>query len=162
MTVTVRKAQNGDISAVLRLLEQVGQVHHHIRPDIFRPDARKYDEAALCQIFSDPMKPVFVAEGDDGVEGYCFCVHKSCTDHPIFNDRSELYIDDLCVDAESRGSGVAEALFRHAQGYAQASGCGVITLNVWCGNGRAMAFYEKMGLTPRNITMELPLEDTGC
>ena len=37
-----------------------------------------------------------------------------------------------------------------------------VTLNVWHGNGSALAFYEKMGLRPRNTMMELPLEDLGC
>ena len=41
-------------------------------------------------------------------------------------------------------------------------GCDFVTLNVWCGNESAMAFYEKLGLTPRSITMEVSLEDTKC
>ena len=155
--MVIRRAEEQDIPGLLALLQQVGQVHHQIRPDIFRDGAQKYDAGALKDMLTQPDKPIFVAVEDSFVVGYCFCVHKSCKDHPIFNDRSELYIDDLCVDEKSRGSGIAKSLYVHVQRYAKESGCNVITLNVWCGNDSAQRFYEKMGMTARNVTMEQPL-----
>ena len=155
--MVIRHAEEKDIPGMLTLLQQVGQVHRDIRPDIFREDAQKYDCAALLALLDDPLRPIFVASEDDRVLGYCFCVHKSCKDHPIFLDRSELYIDDLCVDEGFRGSGIATALYDHVRCYAKESGCNVITLNVWCGNVGAMHFYEKMGMKERNTTMEFPL-----
>ena len=41
------------IPGMIRLLQQVGQVHHDIRPDIFRNGAQKYDEAALKELLKD-------------------------------------------------------------------------------------------------------------
>ena len=155
--MVIRLAQEKDIPGILALLQQVGEVHHRIRPDIFRTGAQKYDKDALKDLLQDAERPIFVAEEEGSVLGYCFCIHKACADHPIFLDRKELYIDDLCVDEGCRGSGIAAALYRHTREYAKESGCNVITLNVWCGNDRARHFYEKMGMTPRNITMEQPL-----
>ena len=155
--MVIHRAEEKDIPGMLTLLQQVGQVHRDIRPDIFRENAQKYDHQALVTLLEDPLRPIFIASEQDRVLGYCFCVHKSCKDHPIFLDRSELYIDDLCVDEESRGTGIATALYDHVRGYAKESGCNVITLNVWCGNDGAQRFYEKMGMTARNITMEQPL-----
>ena len=43
--MNIRPAKVGDIPAIIDLLRQVGQVHHNIRPDIFRDGAQKYDEA---------------------------------------------------------------------------------------------------------------------
>ena len=37
----IRLAAAKDIPGILALLQQVGQVHHDIRPDIFRPDCQK-------------------------------------------------------------------------------------------------------------------------
>lgn len=153
----IRLAKKEDIPGLLKLLRQVGQVHHEIRPDIFRDGAQKYDDADLQALLEDPTRPVFVAVEEGGVLGYCFCIHKSCKGHSVMLDRRELYIDDLCVDENCRGKGIAAALFDHVRGYASDQDFDVITLNVWCGNDRAMAFYEKMGMTARNITMELPL-----
>ena len=69
---------------------------------------------------------------------------------------------DLCVDEAARGQGVATALFHHVRRWAMAEGADQITLNVWCGNENAMHFYEKMGMKPRKIFMDLPLEDNKC
>ena len=155
--MNIRIANNCDIPGLLALLRQVGQVHRDIRPDLFRADAQKYDDAALTELLADPMRPIFVAADGEQVLGYCFCIRKECRDHPIFLDRTELYIDDLCVDENVRGQGVASALYRFVTDYAKDTGCTHITLNVWRGNDSAQMFYEKMGMTPRNITMEKEL-----
>lgn len=153
----IRFANTDDIPGMLELLRQVGQVHHDIRPDIFRPGCQKYDTAALTELLQDPTRPIFIADEGGHVAGYCFCVHKYCQDHPVMADRKELYIDDLCVDQACRGSGIATQLFHAVHRYALEQGFDTVTLNVWCGNNGAMAFYEKMGMSPRNITMELSL-----
>ena len=121
----IRFAEKKDIPAIIRLLQQVGQVHHRIRPDLFRSGAQKYDEAALAQ---------------------------------LLQDNRTLYIDDLCVDETSRGKHVGQALYNHACAYARELRCNSLTLNVWFGNDSAMAFYEKQGLKPRKIYMEMDLE----
>lgn len=154
--MTIRLAMERDIPGMLSLLRQVGQVHHEIRPDIFPENTLKYDEAALKALLKDGMRPVFVAVEEDFVAGYCFCVHKDYGSS-LSTRRREVYIDDLCVDENRRGRGIAGALYRHVTGYAKEQGCQFITLNVWCGNDGAMGFYEKAGLRPRSIMMEMPL-----
>ena len=72
-------------------------------------------------------------------------------------DQKSLYIDDLCVDENTRGKHVGKALYEAAVAYAREIGCDTVTLNVWCGNDSAMAFYQKQGLKPRNIYMEAKL-----
>ena len=150
-------ANESHIPGMIHLLQQVGQVHRDIRPDIFRGGAQKYDEAALTQLLKDPSRPIFIAEEEGTVLGYCFCIHKIYAGDPVLADRKELYIDDLCVDEACRGKGVATALYRHVTEYAKHSGCQFITLNVWAGNDNALKFYEHMGLTPRSTTMESKL-----
>lgn len=158
----IRMAQESDIPGILALLLQVGEVHHQLRPDIFRSGAQKYDGEALQALLADPDRPIYVADREGIVAGYAFCVRKSAPDTSVMLPRTELYIDDLCVDENCRGQGIATRLYRHVCGIARELGCQFVTLNVWCGNDSAMAFYEKCGLRPRNIMMEMPLEDTGC
>ena len=150
----IRIAQSRDIPGMIELLKQVGEVHHQIRPDIFRSGALKYDEHALQELLLDNNRPIFVAEEDGFVQGYCFCIHRSYNGDGALTDRKELYIDDLCVDEHCRGRHVGQALYDRAVAYAREIGCRTLTLNVWCGNDSAMAFYEKQGLKPRNIHME--------
>ena len=151
--MTIRLAENRDIPGIIALLYQVGGVHHHIRPDIFRDKALKYTPEELDVLLRDPLRPVFVAE-EGQVLGYCFCILKDYTHSGVLTSRKELYIDDLCVEESCRGQQVGRKLYDFACGFGREQGCEFLTLNVWCGNDSAMAFYQHRGLTPRSITME--------
>ena len=153
----IRLAQTGEIPGMIRLLQQVGAVHHQIRPDLFRAGAQKYHEADLEQLLKDPLRPIFAAVEEGRLLGYCFCIIEEVRDNPVLLDDKTLYIDDLCVDETIRGRHVGRALYDYAKAYAEETGCRSITLNVWCGNDSAMAFYEKRGLKPRKIYMEAVL-----
>lgn len=155
--MTIRNAVQEDIPGLLELLLQVGQVHHEIRPDIFPPRTLKYDENSLSQLLLDTQKPIFVADEDGFVAGYCFCQLRVYEGTGVSTSRKELYIDDLCIHESRRGTGIAKALYQYTLDFAREQGCQFVTLNVWCGNDGAMGFYEKMGLRPRNIMMETPL-----
>ena len=154
--MTVRFATREDIPGMIKLLKQVGGVHHAIRPDLFRGDAQKYDEAALTALLQDPDRPILIA-GEQQVKGYAFCILKNVENDPVLQDRRELYIDDLCVDETCRGQGIATALYEKVCALARELGCQAVTLNVWCGNESAMAFYEKCGMKPQKIGMEVSI-----
>lgn len=153
----IRQAQTRDLPGIQNLLLQVGQVHHGIRPDIFRSGALKYTSSQLQDLLLDPARPIFVATEGDTMLGYAFCVHRDYDGSGVSTCRREIYVDDLCVDEKHRGQGVATALFRHVTDYARHRGCAFVTLNVWCGNSGAEKFYEAMGMTTRNRNMEIKL-----
>ena len=155
--MNIRLAQTGDIPGMINLLYQVGGVHHDIRPDIFRPNALKYTQPALEELLKDETKPIFVADDNGFVAGYCFCQIRDYTGSTALTDRKELYIDDLCVDETRRGQHIGSVLYDHALAYAKEIGCTFLTLNVWCGNDSAMRFYENAGLKQRSIMMETKL-----
>lgn len=152
--MTIRFADARDIPGIIDLLRQVGEVHHQIRPDLFRSGAQKYDEEALRRLFADPSRPILAAIIDGKLAGYAFCILQVTEQDPVLRDRKVLYIDDLCVDEAIRGKGVASALYARVLEYAKELGCHAVTLNVWCGNDSAMKFYEKCGLKPQKIGME--------
>ena len=152
--MVIQNAAVEDIPALLDLLRQVGQVHHRGRPDLFRPDAQKYDEIALEALLRRPDRPIFVAREGASVLGYAFCVHKETAGDPVLTDRRTLYIDDLCVDAAHRRRGVGTALLAHVRAYARERGFDDVTLNVWAFNEDARAFYAAQGFTPQRIFLE--------
>ena len=158
--MTIRLANNTDIPGMIELLKQVGKVHHKIRPDLFRGGAQKYNEADLAELLKDPQRPIFVGVEDGKMLGYCFCILEEVKDNPVLRDVKSLYIDDLCVDENIRGRHVGSRLYDHVCAYAKSIGCQSVTLNVWCGNDSAMAFYESRGMKPRKIYMETSLEET--
>ena len=154
--MTIRFAENRDIPVMIDLLRQVGEVHHQIRPDLFRAGAQKYDEAALEALLKDETRPIFIAEREGVALGYCFCILQITENDPVLRDRKVLYIDDLCVDEKNRGQGIARALYEHTLDYARSLSCDAVTLNVWYGND-AQRFYEKCGMKPQKTGMEFVL-----
>ena len=154
----IRLAAKTEIPGMINLLQQVGEVHHQIRPDLFRAGAQKYSEADLKDLLKDPNRPIFCALEEGNLLGYCFCIIEEVTGNPVLCDTKTCYIDDLCVDENCRGQGIATKLYDHVCSYAKSIGCSSITLNVWCGNENAMKFYERRGMKPRKIYMEASLE----
>ena len=152
----IRFAEVRDIPGMIDLLQQVGEVHHQLRPDLFRSGAQKYDEADLEELLKDPERPIFIADIGGKVAGYCFCILQVTENNPVLRDRKVMYIDDLCVDETIRGQGIATKLYEYTLEYARSLQCNAVTLNVWYGNG-AQKFYEKCGMTPLKIVMEQPI-----
>jgi len=150
----IRFADTRDIPGMIELLKQVGEVHHVIRPDLFRSGAQKYNETDLTALLADPSRPILIADIDGQVAGYAFCILQVTENNPVLCDRRVLYIDDICVDENRRGRGIATALYEKVLEYAKTIGCHSVTLNVWCGNDSAMKFYEKCGMKPQKIGME--------
>lgn len=70
---------------------------------------------------------------------------------------STLFIDDLCVDQNVRRRQIGTKIYKHVLTFAKEKGCYDVMLNVWKGNERAKAFYEKMSMIVKEIQMEVIL-----
>ena len=156
--MNIVRAEKRHIPGMLRLLGQVGQVHHEGRPDLFREGAIKYDAAALEALLQEEKSPIFIAEEGD-VLGYCFCQCQEVEGNACILGRTELYIDDLCVEETARGQHVGSRLYRYAAAWAKARGFDYVTLRVWDFPGSAEDFYRNMGMKCRYLCMEQKLED---
>ena len=150
----IRFAKAQDVPGMIKLLQQVGKVHHEGRPDIFRVNAQKYSPSQLLSMLDKPELPLFVAVEEGKVLGYGICQMETYRQHSVMCDRVTLYIDDLCVLEDCRGKHIGSAIYQHILEYAKYRGCYNVTLNVWSCNESAMKFYEKMGLKPQKIGME--------
>ena len=152
--INIRQAKEKDIPAILNLLSQVLEVHAVIRPDLFISKTTKYTEDELREILADKYKPVFVAEENCEVLGYCFCILQRKERSNTQRESTTLYIDDLCVDEKHRGQHIGRQLADFATAFARETGCYDITLNVWEGNDAAMGFYRRNGFAVRKTVME--------
>ena len=127
----IRLARTSDSDGINRLLRQVLDVHHSVRPDLFKGDAKKYTDSELCDIIKDDKRPIFVAaDGDGKILGYAFCVFVRHENDNILTDIKTLYIDDLCVDENCRGEHIGSALYNYVLDFAKREGCYNVTLNV--------------------------------
>lgn len=153
--MNIRRAEEKDIPKMTELLGQVLQIHADIRPDIFIPGTTKYTHEELAEMLKEETKPVYVAaDENDCCVGYAFCQLRK---QPFSNNMvpfTSLFIDDLCVDQNTRGQHIGEKLFEHVKQEAKRMGCYEVTLNVWTGNVSAEKFYEKMGMKTKERQME--------
>ena len=152
--VTIRRAKEGDIPGIDRLLVEVNQIHSDARPDLFKPGAKKYSDEELRGILEDERRPIFVAEKEGKILGYAFCIHQQASGSKNLTDIKTLYIDDLCVDEAARGMHIGKTIYDYVLDYAKKEGYYNLTLNVWADNAGAMKFYEKVGLKVQKIGME--------
>ena len=158
----IRRAREGDVEGLLKLLVQVNMVHRLGRPDLFKGPTTKYSKEDLMELLGDDNKPVFVCIVDNEVAGHAFCVISELKDNRLMEDCKTLYIDDICVDEGRRGEHVGRSLYEYVEGYARNIGCHNITLNVWECNPGARAFYEAMGMGVQKTGMEKILDDQRC
>lgn len=152
--VSVRRANEKDIPIIDKLLFQVHKVHSDARPDLFKKDSKKYTDEELKGILNNNNTPVFVAEENGTVLGYAFCIYKQYINDNNMTDIKTLYIDDLCVDENSRGKHIGKTLYEYVIEYAKSNGFYNVTLNVWADNLNAVEFYKKIGLRVQKIGME--------
>lgn len=152
--LSIRRATESDIDAIDQLLYEVNQIHSDLRPDLFKPGGKKYGDDELKRIIADDGRPIFVAEKAGNILGYAFCVHQQHIGHNSLTDIKTLYIDDLCVEKNSRNVHVGRQLYEYVCDYAKRHGYYNVTLNVWAGNDNAARFYEKMGLKVQKVGME--------
>jgi ribosomal protein S18 acetylase RimI-like enzyme len=150
----IRKADKKDIPQMNELLRQVNLVHHIGRPDLFKK-ANKYTDEELVEILKDENRPIFAAVNDEDIMlGYAFCVHQEHPNDNLLTDIKTLYIDDLCVDENTRGQHIGRQLYEYVLSWAKEQGYYNVTLNVWNCNEPAMKFYESLGMTPYKVGME--------
>ncbi len=156
--MTIRRACVCDAKRINDLLYQVAKIHAEGRPDIFKDATKKYTDEELIKIIECDNTPIFVAVDDqDYVLGYAFCVYKYVENDILFQDQRTLYIDDICVDENSRGEHIGKSLYYKVVEFAKHGGFDNITLNVWSFNDTAYKFYEKCGMVPQRIIMEQKL-----
>jgi GNAT superfamily N-acetyltransferase len=97
---------------------------------------------------------LFVAvDPDGGVLGFVFL------ERPVdyFTREPHGHVSMLAVARAAEGKGVAAALMRRAEEWARANGFARLTLNVFDGNARARALYERLGYRPDTVRYLKPL-----
>ena len=134
--VRVRKASPQDAEAILGLVVELATFEKLPPPD----------EAARKRLIEDAFGPqprfeIFLAEVGGRVVGYAFIFETYST----FRALPSLYLEDLFVLEEFRGSGVGYALFKHCAQEAVKRGCGRYEWAVLDWNTHAINFYERLG-----------------
>ena len=162
--MNIRRAENKDMNGINKLLHQVLMVHHNGRPDIFKPNAKKYTDTELTDILDYllPEGPVFrqdhrwwfevVSKSDEG-----------CVDLPMVTIvNADSYSAAELLAAELREFGGAPVVG------VQTSGKGYSQLTFPLLNGGAMGLStakyftgEGVSLIGTGIVPDVVVERTG-
>jgi GNAT superfamily N-acetyltransferase len=136
VTLNIRWVQPGDEPHVLRLVKGLALYER-------APDAVQTTEAMLAETLfgANPQVFAFLAELDGRVVGLAlwFLTYSTWTGQP------SLYLEDLFVDEDARGRGIARALMTRLAQEAKARDCARMDWAVLDWNVEAMAFYERLG-----------------
>lgn len=153
--MNIRRASEKDIDNLIKLLQEVLEIHANIRPDIFISGTTKYTRSDLLEKLANDEEPIYVAvDENDEVMGYAFCALKQQPFSTNMVPFKSLYIDDLCVDSNYRGQHIGEQLFEYVKAEAKRLGCYEVTLAVWAGNDGAERFYDRIGFKTKERIME--------
>jgi GNAT superfamily N-acetyltransferase len=136
MTVSIRPARPGDEVDILRLIRALATYERE-------PDAVMATEAGLAAHFfaADPKVFAHVAEQDGRVIGIAVWFLNFST----WTGKHGLYLEDLFVEPEVRGSGVAKALFKALAAEAKARDCARIDWAVLDWNELGKSVYRRLG-----------------
>lgn len=135
MTLTIRPATPQDVALILRFVRELAEFERE-------PDAVKATEESLNHaLFGERSAEAVIAEQDGEPMGFALFFHNFST----WTGLKGLYLEDLYVTPEARGSGVGTALLRHLAGIALDRDCGRFEWAVLDWNTPAIDFYTAMG-----------------
>lgn len=134
--ITTRPARPGDVPDILRLIVALAVYEHE-------PDAVHSSEESLAgTLFCDhPNVFAILLEVDGRVRGLALWFLTFST----WTGRPSLYLEDLFVEPELRGTGAGTVLLRALAREAKARGCARLDWSVLDWNEPAMGFYRAIG-----------------
>ena len=139
MTLSIRPATSADLSLIaqfIRDLAEYEKLAHEVR----------FDEAVLGErLFGlRPYAEVLIGEIDGLPQGFALFFHNFST----FEGKPGVYLEDLFVRPEARGSGLGKALLAALAQIAIERDCARLEWWVLDWNDPAIRFYKKLGAKP--------------
>ena len=136
MSVSIRAADAADVPLIagfIRELAEYERLAHAVR----------FDEAALGRhLFgAQPMAEVVIGEIDRAPQGFALFFHNFST----FEGRPGIYLEDLFVRPDARGSELGKSLLAHLATLAIERGCARLEWSVLDWNTPSIGFYEALG-----------------
>ena len=136
MTLAIRPATRADaplIAQFIRDLAAYEKLSHEVR----------FNDAVLAdRLFGQrPYAEVVIGEIDGAPQGFALFFHNFST----FEGRPGIYLEDLFVRPEARGSGLGKALLAHLAKLAVARDCARLEWGVLDWNEPSIGFYQSLG-----------------
>lgn len=152
MDCMIRKAKIEGYKQVVKIMNQVQQLHVEWRPDIYQMN----DNLLPAEIFEKKVDEgtFFVAEIGGIVVGIMELIYRHI-ETPAHVTRNVIFIDSMAVDEANRRKGVGHLFFEKVKEMKETLHYDGIELQVNAQNKVAYEMYSKYGFTEKSINMEL-------
>jgi GNAT superfamily N-acetyltransferase len=141
MTLVIRPGVRADVPVIaelIRALARFEKLEHEITMTEERLAANLFGPHRYAE--------TLIAEEDDEPVGFALFFHNFST----FLAKPGIYLEDLFVIPERRGSGVGRRLLNELARLAVERDCGRLEWSVLDWNREAIAFYERLGAKPNS------------
>ena len=139
MTLSIRPATSADLPLIAQFIRDLAEYER-------LADEVRFDEAVLGdRLFgARPYAEVLIGEIDGSPQGFALFFHNFST----FEGKPGVYLEDLFVRPEARGSGLGKALLAALAQIAIERDCARLEWWVLDWNDPAIQFYKKLGAKP--------------
>ncbi len=136
MTLSIRPATRADISLIGQFIRDLAEYER-------LADSVRFDEAVMAdKLFgARPYAEVLIGEIDGTPQGFALFFHNFST----FEGRPGIYLEDLFVRPDARGSGLGTALLGRLAALAVQRDCARLEWSVLDWNTPAIDFYKALG-----------------
>lgn len=139
MTLSIRFAVEADLHLIAQFIRDLAEYER-------LADEVRFDEAMLGKrLFGErPYAEVLIGEIDGAPQGFALFFHNFST----FEGKPGIYLEDLFVRPEARGSGLGKALLKRLAQMAVERDCARLEWWVLDWNEPAIQFYTSLGAKP--------------
>jgi GNAT superfamily N-acetyltransferase len=136
MTLSIRPAAAADLPLIAQFIRDLAD-YEKLSSEV------RFDEATLAaHLFGErPYAEVIIGEIDGAPQGFALFFHNFST----FEGRPGIYLEDLFVRPDARGSGLGKALLQRLARIAMDRGCARLEWSVLDWNAPSIAFYKGLG-----------------
>ncbi|MFK8047139.1 MAG: N-acetyltransferase family protein [Halioglobus sp.] len=149
-TIDIRSATEADCTLILRFISELASFENALEEVVAS------EEDLRQALFGDNPKVFALICSVDGLTAGCAVYFYSFS---TWTGKHSLFLEDLYVSPDHRGSGAGKALLKHLAKLAVEKDCGRFEWNVLDWNKSAIDFYESFGALPQNEWIGYRLTD---
>jgi len=140
-TIDIRTATEADCALILKFISELASFENALEEVVAS------EEDLRQALFGDNPKVFALICSVDGLPAGCAVYFLSFS---TWTGKHSLFLEDLYVSPDNRGSGAGKALLKHLAKLAVEKDCRRFEWNVLDWNTSAIDFYESFGALPQN------------
>lgn len=152
--IKIRKLKKEDYLDIFELEKQVHKLHYSKRPDLYNDVSDLFPREYYNSIIDNNNSITIGIEYDNKIVAIIISEVKETSNISVIKKRRYCYIEDIVVDETHRRKGYAKILLNELREELKSLNISDIELTVWPFNKEAIAFYESIGMSAKNIKYE--------